>query len=422
MPGPGIQKTARKAGLAPVSGKLKALRTEAASSAGLPKLYAMDFAVIWERNCFTLSREGYSTMSNSDRRRFLKNVAQGSLASALGFALPTITWPDFADGQIPAQAAGQSVADQNPPIPAREAALHQIKPEPWLKIDDRNLFLKGMAFDRQNNLTVMAAYPGADPSKGLAGRTDRGILSIAPDKKIVTLLRQNKYRLVDHVIHKDGRIFVACLSGDLLVANPDGTDLKPIMSRINGKPQSPSDLTFDSKGYLYVTDFLGNVGNPAGGVYRWSPDFQSVELFGPNLVSPNGIAFSPDGKAIWVACSFAQKLFRLTLNETGTTVTKAEAVYDVSGTGGDGIRVDMKGNVYLALNFQGRIVVFDKNGKPIASVLMPGRGTGALLSTTNIEFLPGTDEVYAVASGDPTGTWIYKFKGFAKGVPLYSHQ
>src|SRR5580698_673352 len=179
-------------------------------------------------------------MSNSDRRQFLKNASK---AAALGFPLPAITRSDFAFGQNP---------DQNPPIPPREAALHQIKPEPWLKVDDRNLFLKGMAFDRKNNLTVMAAYPGTDPSKGLAGRTDRGILSISPDKKISALVRQNKYRLTDHVIHKDGRIFVACLSGELLVANPDGTDLKPVPIKTDGKPQTPSDLVFDSKGNLYV--------------------------------------------------------------------------------------------------------------------------------------------------------------------------
>jgi lactonase len=360
------------------------------------------------------ANQGDLIMTKSDRRTFLANLAQGSLAAALGFALPSIAWPVLAEAQ--------SNSDQNPPIPPSEAALRQIKAEPWLRIDDRNIFLKGMAFDRKNNLTIMAAYPGIDPSKGLAGRVDRSILSISPDKQIATLIKQNKYRLVDHVIHKDGRIFLACLSGELLVANPDGSDLKPITSRVNGKPQSPSDLTFDARGNLYVTDFLGNVGKPLGGIYRWSPDFQSVELFGPNLVSPNGIAFSPNGKSLWVACSFDQKLVYIRLDEKGTKVKSADAVYSLTGTGGDGIRVDVAGNVYLAMNFMGRILVFDKNGKPVATVLMPGRDRGELLSTTNIEFLPGTNEVYAVAAGDTGGTWIYKFQGLAAGAPLYSHQ
>jgi lactonase len=140
------------------------------------------------------------------------------------------------------------------------------------------------------------------------------------------------------------------------------------------------------------------------------------------LVTPNGIAFAPDEKSLWIACSIAKQLFHVTLDEPSNSVKKAEAVYTLSGPGGDGIRVDMQGNVYLAMNFQGRLLVFDKNGKPRATVLMPNRDRGELLSTTNLEFRPGTDEAYAVAAGDTGGTWIYKFKGLAKGAPLYSHQ
>ena len=350
-------------------------------------------------------------MATSNRRLFLKNVALGGMAAGVGAAFPGITRYNF--------AFAQATSDQNPPIPANEAALPQIKPELWMKVDDRNLFLKGIGFDRHHNLTVMAAYPGPDPSKGLAGRLNRAILSISPDKKITTLVKGNGIRFTDHVIHKDGRIFVACLSGEVLVANPDGTDLKPLPKQADGKPQSPSDLVFDTEGRLYVTDFIGSAANPTGGIYRWSADFKSVELFAPKLVTPNGIAFSPDEKSIWTACSIAKKLVRVTLDGKLGSVKQSESLYDLSGPGGDGIRVDTKGNVYLAMNFQGRILVFDKTGKPIATVLMPGRERGELLSTTNIEFMPGTNDAYAVTAGE-TGTYIYKFKGLAKGVTQYS--
>ena len=353
-------------------------------------------------------------MSKSDRRSFLKNVTLGSLAASAGFALPTIGWTDF--------ACAQAQNDQNPPLPPNEAALRQIKAEPWLKVDDRNVFLKGMAFDRKGNLTVMAAYPGPDPSKGLAGRTDRSILSISPDKKITSLIAQHSYRFTDHVIHKDGRIFIACLSGELLVANGDGSDLKPVSVRPHTDSIALSDLIFDSKGNLYVTNFIGSVSKPTGAVYRWSEDFKTVDAFAPNLVTPNGIAFSPDEKSLWVACSIAKQLFHITLDGARGAVTKAENVYTLTGPGGDGIRVDTRGNVYLAMNFQGRLLVFDKTGKPIATILMPGRDSGELLSTTNLEFKPGTDEAYAVAAGDKGGTWIYRFQGLATGVPIYSHQ
>jgi len=48
-------------------------------------------------------------MWKPDRRTFLKNMAQGSLAASLRFAVPAIAWNDLAHAQ--------GISDQNPPIP-----------------------------------------------------------------------------------------------------------------------------------------------------------------------------------------------------------------------------------------------------------------------------------------------------------------
>lgn len=237
-----------------------------------------------------------------------------------------------------------------------------------------------------------------------------------------TVLKQHGMRLCDHAIHKDGRIFVACLTGELLAMNPDGSGLKPVTTRWERKPEELSDLTFDRSGSLYVTDFTGTPESPTGGVYRWSPDFSSVAPFVPRLVTPNGIAFTADERALWVSCSLDKKLVRLALAPDRPSRHAITASYSLNGPGGDGIRIDAKGNVYLAMNFQGRILIFDADGVPVAHVLTPKRERGELLSTTNVVFKPGTSEVYAVASGEIGGTWIYKFTGLAEGLPLYSHQ
>jgi lactonase len=301
------------------------------------------------------------------------------------------------------------------PIPAAEAGLPRIAAEPWVQLDKGNVFLKGICFDRAGNLTVIAAYAsGSDTS--LAARLDRSILRIAPDKTVTTLFKHHGARLCDHAIHKDGRIFIACLTGELMVLQPDGSDMQLIPASWSDKPRELSDLTFDRNGHLYVTDFVGKPGNPLGGIYRYSQDFATAERFGPALVSPNGVAFTKDEKALWTSCSFDKKLVKLEVS-TRNVINS----YHLAGQGGDGIRVDAKDNVYLALNFEGRILIFNSDGKPIATVHMPGRERGELLSTTNMVFKPGTDEVYAVASGDLGGTWIYRFRGLAEGLPLYSH-
>ena len=347
------------------------------------------------------------------RRGFLK-----SSAALLGGALMVRGAQTNPEQQIRKGKANSS----SMPLPPSETLLPQIKAEPWLRIDERDVFLKGMAFDRSNNLIVMAAYPG-EVDKSTAGRVDRSLLRITPGKAVTSVIKQRGVRLCDHAIHKDGRIFIACLTGELLVVNPDGSDLKPIATRWKGKPERLSDLTFDSNGYLYVTDFTGYSGNPTGGVYRWSPDCQNVEQVMPNLVTPNGIAFTPDEKSLWVSCSLANEVFRLAMSGNRKSVQEAAVLYRLNGpAGGDGIRVDMQGNVYLAVNFQGRVLILNRHGIPIAGVLMPGRDRGELLSTTNVVFKPGTDEVYVAASGETGGAWIYRFQGLATGAPLFSHQ
>lgn len=105
-------------------------------------------------------------MLMSNRRAFLRNMGSAVLVAGVDSALRgtarRLLHAEEAQPQIPL------------PLPANEAALAQIEAEPWLRIDAGNVFLKGMAFDRHNNLFVVAAYPssgGAD--NGLAARLDR---------------------------------------------------------------------------------------------------------------------------------------------------------------------------------------------------------------------------------------------------------
>jgi lactonase len=308
------------------------------------------------------------------------------------------------------------------PLPPGEALLHQIKAEPWLRIDAGDVFLKGMAFDRNDHLILMAAYAGA-VDKSMAGRVDRSILRVTPGKEITTIIDQRGPRMGGLAIHQDGRIFIVCLTGELLVVNPDGSDLRPITVRWKGKPERLSNVIFDSQGNVYITDFTGYSGNPTGGVYRWSPDLQSVEPLMPNLTTPNGIAFTPDEKSLWVGCSLANEIFHLTLHENRRSVQKTAVWYRLSGhDGADGIAVDIQGNMYLAVNDHGKVLIFNKHGIPIASVLMPGRDRGELIRTANVVFKPSTADAYVAASGEAGGAWIYKFQGLAEGAPLFSHQ
>ena len=97
-------------------------------------------------------------------------------------------------------------------------------------------------------------------------------------------------------------------------------------------------------------------------------------------------------------------------------------VYHTTGFHGpDSCEVDADGNLYIALTFQGRILILNKDGFPIGQILTPGREQGKNLISTHATVRPGTNEVYITCSDDTTGSgsWIFVAEGFA-GAPMTS--
>ncbi|MBW2029621.1 MAG: SMP-30/gluconolactonase/LRE family protein [Deltaproteobacteria bacterium] len=310
--------------------------------------------------------------------------------------------------------AGPQIASSEVPLPPSIANLPAIKAEPWVQVDPGpKVFLEGPAFDRQGNLFVSSIF-------------DSRILKITPEKKITTIFTQ-KGLLPDGIaIHKDGRLFIVCLSGKIITINPDGSNLTYIAARHEGRPKVGNDLVFDSKGNFYVTDWTGNIADPTGGVYRFSADHKTVVPVIRNLATPNGIALSPEGNALWVSETSRNRILRLGLLKDGIGLHPIEGTkipFRFTGVpgGADSNAVDVEGNVYQCIIFQGRALILSKRGIPIANVLVPGRDEGKHLRSTNVAFKPGTDEVFLTTSGDG-GAWIYKFRGLAKGLKLFSHQ
>src|SRR2546427_2662397 len=118
-------------------------------------------------------------------------------------------------------------------------------------------------------------------------------------------------------LDSSGRL-VLCQHGDRRVARMDAplTDPKPAITtladRYEGKRfNSPNDLVYHSNGDLYFTDPpYGLEGKnedpkkelPFNGVYRFKPN-GDLTLLTDKLTFPNGIAFSPDEKTLYVAVS-----------------------------------------------------------------------------------------------------------------------
>lgn len=295
------------------------------------------------------------------------------------------------------------------PLPRDLDGLPNIIAEPWLQVGQSPaMFLEGPAFDSSGNLYISSLL-------------DSRILKITPEKRISTILEQKGLLPNGIAFHKDGRLFVACSGGKLISLNPDGTNLSEIAARYQGKPSVFNDLVFDPRGNLYVTDFIGHAGKPTGGVYRYSADFTRVEPVVEGLVLGNGIGFAPSGKDLWIVETGRADILYVQLLDDGLTIRPpagSSVPYRFTGGGCDSMAVDGDGNVYVAINGQGRVVVLNPKGIPVANVMIPGRDDGMHLAVTNLKFKPGTDQAYVTVSGQGGG-WVYRFKGLAKALTLF---
>jgi gluconolactonase len=181
----------------------------------------------------------------------------------------------------------------------------------------------------------------------------------------------------------DGRL-VLCQHGDRRVARlePDGS-FKTLADRYDGKRfNSPNDGVYRSNGDLYFTDppyGLRGLNNdpakeiPFNGVYRVARD-GTVTLLTREMTFPNGIAFAPGEKTLYVANSdFAHPHWMAFEVKDDGTLGKGRVFHDATawlkaGKKGlpDGMKVDQAGNLFAT--GPGGIHVFSPEGNHLGTL------------------------------------------------------
>lgn len=138
--------------------------------------------------------------------------------------------------------------------------------------------------------------------------------------------------------------------------------------------KGPNDLIVDSKENIYFTDqSQTGITDQTGKAYRLSQDSKLDQLV-DNGISPNGLVLSREGKALFVAMTRSNQVWRLPLHDDGTT-TKAGVFFQSFGTAGpDRLTLDEEENLFICHPSLGSVFVVDPSGLPKARIVSGTNG------------------------------------------------
>ncbi|HTU47565.1 MAG TPA: SMP-30/gluconolactonase/LRE family protein [Bryobacteraceae bacterium] len=165
---------------------------------------------------------------------------------------------------------------------------------------------------------------------------------------------------------------------------------------------SPNDVVPGPDGALYFTDpTLDLVAGqkqeiPFQGVYRLSETGQ-VTLLIKDMSQPNGLAFSPDGKRLYVDDSDRRDIRVFDFNPDAT-VSNERLFGDEKGAGGvpDGMKVDQAGNLFV-VGPRG-IWVWDAHGQHLGTIVTPEQPANLAWGDSNYQtlYITATTSVYRI--------------------------
>jgi gluconolactonase len=210
---------------------------------------------------------------------------------------------------------------------------------------------------------------------------------------------------------KQKTFLIACTDhGAILEVDMTGKQLRRWDADSNGKKFDGgiNDVVVTAAGGAYATVFGPYNGTPTsviGRILYLAPGSRKWVEVADDLNYANGIGVSPDQKTLYVSETVGNCILKFTINNDGSlsnrsnfallnllTRNKVESWW----IGPDSMKIDSRGNIYVAQWFGGKILKISPGGK-LLHVFEIAAGDG----TTNVAFGEGEKELYVTVVKDP---------------------
>jgi gluconolactonase len=194
------------------------------------------------------------------------------------------------------------------------------------------------------------------------------IRKMAPGERS-TVFREDSHGANGNTFDAQGR-FYSCESKTRRVVRMDKKGkIETLAEKWEGKRlNAPNDIVVRKDGHIYFTDpAFGDQADTRElsfyGVYHITPK-GVMSLIAKPAGRPNGIAFSPNGKILYVDNSDDRNVRAYDVDRNGEVSNERVVVSNIDGPP-DGMKVDEKGNLYITAK---GIAVYSPEGKLLQTI------------------------------------------------------
>jgi len=206
----------------------------------------------------------------------------------------------------------------------------------------------------------------------------------------VSVFRKPSHYANGNTRDRQGRLVTCEMDTQRLTRTEQDGTITVLADRFDGKKLTgPNDVVVTSDGSIWFSDngagirgnYLGHKATPElpYRVYRLDPANGQLTIAVGDMKRPNGLAFSPDEKLLYVVDTPGpgQRTIQVyDVVDNGTKTANRREFNSSEPGGSDGMRVDVQGNLWCGWSggeAEDGVVVLAPDGKMIGRIMLPER-------------------------------------------------